>query len=657
MKKNKYIPVFLIFTLIAAMLFAFPLTSNAATGNWTDSGNYDISWYTNHENDSSYTLDTTAKLAGLAYLANKNNNIDFSGKTINLSGETTYDLSAHYWVPIGKASTYSSGDYSLISTSGKKPFAGIFNGNSALITNMTINSTSDLDCLGLFGYSTGGIENVNVSGSISLGSSTTYAVGGVVGYSEGSIRHCINNVSISVGSGSRHTGGIAGVVMNTYQSGDDSWETTVDYCRNTGAVTAGGRCGGIVGSALSYTDGKVKVDRCDNSGNVTANATGKVWAGGNIGYGMEDMTNCRNTGTIALAGRYMGGVQGILYGYSNNISASMSSCLAAGSYGSGCTDYTVRPLYNSADGNPAVTVSNCLWVDTSHPQAADGATWSGTVEAYGSKTKADAVTILGDAWSVGQTSDTYPVLKWINDNTPLTSGVEPAGATSSSSSTDATDAVYLDGVSGSDSNLGTSKDAPVKTLGKAIQIVASPSVVTKKIYVLNTVTISSNIDVADILSDYSTLSSLDITRSDQFGGYLFDVVSGGTLSLGNVTINGNKNHIFSTRSLINVNGGTLNIGTGTTLKDNLAGNYGGAVRVIAGSVSMTGGSITGNSSISGGAVAILSTSQNSYGTFSMSGGSISSNSAQVYGSAIYQQQYAVYSNTGGSVSGTVYTES
>ena len=143
MKKNKYVSVFLVFTLIAAMLFAFPLTSKAATGNWTDSGNYNTSWYTSNPSALSFTLTNVADLAGLAYLVN-NGTTDFSGKTIILSGETTYDLSAHYWTPIGKGSTYSSGDYSLISTSGKKPFAVIFNGNNALITNMTINSTSDL---------------------------------------------------------------------------------------------------------------------------------------------------------------------------------------------------------------------------------------------------------------------------------------------------------------------------------------------------------------------------------------------------------------------------------------------------------------------------------------------------------------------------------
>ena len=41
------------------------------SGNWTDSGNYDDTWY--DASISSFTLDTPVKLAGLAYLVNNGN--------------------------------------------------------------------------------------------------------------------------------------------------------------------------------------------------------------------------------------------------------------------------------------------------------------------------------------------------------------------------------------------------------------------------------------------------------------------------------------------------------------------------------------------------------------------------------------------------------
>ncbi|WP_418562034.1 S-layer homology domain-containing protein [Monoglobus pectinilyticus] len=75
------------------------VTSN---GYWTDVDNYDISWYTGNENSGSYDLTDSADLAGLAYLIN-NQNVSFGGKTINLTG-STYDMSAHYWVPISACS-------------------------------------------------------------------------------------------------------------------------------------------------------------------------------------------------------------------------------------------------------------------------------------------------------------------------------------------------------------------------------------------------------------------------------------------------------------------------------------------------------------------------------------------------------------------------
>lgn len=46
-----------------------PAPPTDVNGSWLDTGNYDISWYTGHEGENSYTLTTSAQLAGLAALS------------------------------------------------------------------------------------------------------------------------------------------------------------------------------------------------------------------------------------------------------------------------------------------------------------------------------------------------------------------------------------------------------------------------------------------------------------------------------------------------------------------------------------------------------------------------------------------------------------
>ncbi len=120
----------LVFILAVAMVLTLlPATALAATtGNWTDIGNYDITWY-----DSSatvYNIEDAADLAGFAAIINQVetsiSNSVFSGKTIQLSNDI--DLSAHYWVPIdayGKKADLSN---------------FTFDGNGKTISNMSVNT-------------------------------------------------------------------------------------------------------------------------------------------------------------------------------------------------------------------------------------------------------------------------------------------------------------------------------------------------------------------------------------------------------------------------------------------------------------------------------------------------------------------------------------
>ena len=98
-------------------LFACLLSVGASwsqTGNWTDEGNYDTSWYDGN-NSGEYHISTPQQLAGWAYLASQGNRM--SPNRIVLDNDL--DLSAHYWTPI-------------------KEFAGFLDGNGKTLSGVHI---------------------------------------------------------------------------------------------------------------------------------------------------------------------------------------------------------------------------------------------------------------------------------------------------------------------------------------------------------------------------------------------------------------------------------------------------------------------------------------------------------------------------------------
>ena len=210
------------------------------------------------------------------------------------SGTDGWTLSAHY-EQTAAINLSSVADWTPIGTF-YNPFTGVYNGAGYVISNLTINSSSENR--GLFGnvnhadavirnvrlgavnisatagaylggvagqLQAGTIENCRVSdGSIS-GNST---VGGVTGSidSGGTVRNCyVSGVSIT--GAVNNVGGVAGVVHGTVQN-----------CYTTADVTGYGNVGGVAGS-VSGT-----VIYCYATGAVTANGTGAVvYAGGIAG--------------------------------------------------------------------------------------------------------------------------------------------------------------------------------------------------------------------------------------------------------------------------------------------------------------------------------------------------------------------------------------
>ena len=247
----------LCFCVLLCLAVVFHTAYSDPNGVWTFGDNCDVSWYKSAEFE--FTIDSAEKLAGLAKLVNEGKS--FTGVTITLGKDI--DLGAHYWEPIGTTSSI---------------FEGIFDGGSKMISNVMIDDETVNS--GLFGYASGTIQNVHVSGTISC-TATTCCTGGVVGFCEGcTISGCTNEAKVS---GSGYAGGIAGCIL----------KTSILNSHNKGRVS-GTYAGGINGGrepAPYYKYAVSKIKNCFNTGRVSASTL----AGGIVGYCKYEyymITNC-----------------------------------------------------------------------------------------------------------------------------------------------------------------------------------------------------------------------------------------------------------------------------------------------------------------------------------------------------------------------------
>ena len=84
---------------IAFILF-FAFTTNAQTGSWEDTGNYDTSWFQN--GITSFNITNEQELAGLAWLVKQGHDfVSSADTTFTLTNDL--NLNAHFWEPIGFA--------------------------------------------------------------------------------------------------------------------------------------------------------------------------------------------------------------------------------------------------------------------------------------------------------------------------------------------------------------------------------------------------------------------------------------------------------------------------------------------------------------------------------------------------------------------------
>ena len=153
-----------------------------------------------------------------------------------------------------------------------------------------------------------------------------------------------------------------------------------------------------------------------------------------------------------------------------------------------------------------------------------------------------------------------------------------------------------------------------------------------------------------------TLTGEQLTRGVM--GNLITVSTGGSLTLENITIDGNKDVVncsgYCRGALVYVNGGALTMNSGAALQNNKREDGNGAgVRVNNGIFTMNSGRISGNDAFSGminaGGVAV------SNSTFTMNGGEISNNTAfgSSFAGGVHIANNSTFTMTGGKISNNI----
>lgn len=233
--------------------------------NGNDMGQPDYTFQGEGKINSPYLINTPQELAQFRNMVNQGNQI--IDKYIKLMSDMDMSF-GNLWTPIG-IQTF--------------PFAGNFDGNGKII-KLSHNDGSEL-IMGFFGYSSGTIKNLTITGSIRATNNVRKTIGGVVAIANpsASIENCHNKATI-IGNGD--TGGIVG-------SGSSFNVLRCSNKNNVNSSGSDGMTGGICGRASAssvFTD-------CFNTGTIQNNH----WAGGIAGYcdgNNNEFNTCYNIGII-----------------------------------------------------------------------------------------------------------------------------------------------------------------------------------------------------------------------------------------------------------------------------------------------------------------------------------------------------------------------
>lgn len=313
----------------------------------------DTVWY--NTTDTTFTLNTGAQLSGLAAIVNGTANgitaDSFAGKTVILGSDI--DLNNKNWIPIGTSNGVST------------MFAGTFNGQKHVISNLSINisETSTYGIrYGFFGVISGIAREINFKGARVITTASCFS-GVIAGYiNGGTVSRCTIDAGSVVECYTQANGMVAGRVEKT---------GTIDSCINYGTITGYGLSadttnvilGGIVGLAASSV-----VKNCINYGDVTAHVqTGtpsQAGAAGIAGYiNLAQISNCVNYGNISLTDYFNKntGVSGIVGKFHATSNSTITNCYNFGNIESKDGDTTQTGLILGLAQVPG-TINSCYSV-------------------------------------------------------------------------------------------------------------------------------------------------------------------------------------------------------------------------------------------------------------------------------------------------------
>ncbi len=395
-----------------------------------------------------YQIATAEQLAYLASQANATQtaNVNTAGKYYQLTADIDLNGPTYSWTPIGIATATA--------------FAGVFDGDNHIISNIYINNATTLYA-GLFGYPTGTssknviIKNLIVaSGSITVTNSGSTAgafagrsiyaqfincknainvkginsVAGIVGTfgsatTTGIIEYCSNSGTITCAGAGLHVGGIAGNAVTA------SGVSYIRYCYNTGAVTAISNAGGIAGSASGAI---LTIKECFNKGIISSVNTD---AGGivGLGYGASfNVSNCYNTAVVkqtssSASSSLNGGILGYPGGTgTDKYFQAITNCYNTGAVTATKTGGTVEAIAGALKGSTATGtgyVTNSYYLSTLTLTNTNG----GTSKLASELQDAGFITLLENgqtpsAWASDATNlnGGYPILAWQSTYSVLT---------------------------------------------------------------------------------------------------------------------------------------------------------------------------------------------------------------------------------------------
>lgn len=235
------------------------------------------------------------------------NNLDFNNDSDyeNIANKTTW-TTGDGWTPIG---TYSA------------PFSGTFDGQEYTISNLLIDTPTDIYDVGLFGANTGTIQNLEILDSLITGHDNPSPTPGeftgiLVGYSTGDITNCGSTGVVSTDG--NHAGGLIGY-QEVGTVSDSYSEASVTYTGANYKDGFGGLIGKIYGGATidnSYATGLVSESASAHTGTSAGGLSG-------VSEGSCTISNSYATGDVEGFYGYVGGLVG--YNYNSDISTSYAT--------------------------------------------------------------------------------------------------------------------------------------------------------------------------------------------------------------------------------------------------------------------------------------------------------------------------------------------